>query len=288
MLINSVMNQRVYPEAGDIDDCWIVATVMAAKASRPSIDIPTVTIFRFFAGDPDDGYRDGGTLAEIAAGVRGLWPELAPSVSYLYGGSWNRFEELLRAGGIASLAVDSSKLPPGVRYGFNGLHQITVFMEGNYFYIANPLAPEGSTPQLIGAASLRASAYAYSASGNSLFAAIFPSPTAETHVYRFDLERWLINGDPARPVTTIGVPLQADGTPDWSRRLAYVSDRGGANPRLILLARENLVGANNAAIDESLTKAIGVYAIPPDEATLLRIQNIKNKIAAVAADIGND
>ena len=44
-MILTVISQRLYPGAGDIDDCWVVATCWAARAAGVA-HLPTVPEFR--------------------------------------------------------------------------------------------------------------------------------------------------------------------------------------------------------------------------------------------------
>lgn len=184
MLINTVLNQGTYPGAGDLDDCWVVSLVQAASASDPSIDRPTVTEFRAAAGDPDDGYRDGGNPSEWKKAVTTLWPDIG--AFFAFGIDWASFEGYLKRGWIASLAISSLYLPPSLQYGFTGLHQVTLFMDAGYFHIANPLQPDGSAPQLVGGKTIRNAAHAY---GNGfVYAVLFPPPARENaSMYKFDI-----------------------------------------------------------------------------------------------------
>lgn len=151
MPLPGIYNQAIYPDAEDLDDCWVVATVWAARASDPNLRKPTVTEFRRHAGDPDDGVTDGGTLEEVVKGARGSWPTV-PIIRYH--GSWQGFLDLLHRGKIASAAVLSMRLP--MTYGFLGWHQVGVAFEDGRYYVANPLAPEGSAPTRISVDALRA------------------------------------------------------------------------------------------------------------------------------------
>jgi hypothetical protein len=83
----------------------------------------------------------------------------------------------------------------------------------------------------------------------------------EVEVYQFAMERWFIDGNPARLITTVGTPLRPDGTPDFKRRLALVSGKGGTNLRLMLFDRTRLtpVDWSNAA---ALTEALKTFSLP--------------------------
>lgn len=273
-----VLNQVLYPEAGDVDDCWVVATVQAKEEATDATDRPTVTEFRASALDPDDGQRDGGTLTEVIRGAQATWPNV--TVVELRAYPYDLFLVKLQAGGAASLAVNSRYLPSRMRYGFLGLHQVAVGFRGGKYYLANPLAPQGSEWQEITVAELRLATSEYSNVG--VYAAYFPEAPMKI---RFDLERWAIDGDPSRLVTTFGAPYLSDGvTVDWTRRLALLSDRGGANVRLEFFPRARLRGAGDPDVDAELTNSLATFSIPEDE----RVDDIKQKIAALAADIAND
>ena len=168
------INQVTYPGAGDVDDCWVVATVWAATASRPGIRQPTVTEFRLHAGDPDDGYRDGGSLTEIMDGCAGSWPDL--DVMKFESSSWDIFADLIKSGRPASVALDSSALPAVHRYGFLGKHQCGLAWDGHWFVLANPLAPEGSAPKPITESAIRHAMQQLVPGLDFLRAAVFPAP----------------------------------------------------------------------------------------------------------------
>jgi hypothetical protein len=174
----AVLSQRTFKGAGDIDDCWVVATVWAYKASckgHPGLHLPSITRFRAAAGDPDDGYRDGGTITEIMRGATRLWPTV-PVIRFV-STNWTAFAGYVRAGRPVSLAVLSSRLPSHMRFGFYGAHQVGVQFHDGSYYVANPLAAHGSTPQRITATALRYAATPNLTNWNgNIVAAIFPVP----------------------------------------------------------------------------------------------------------------
>lgn len=165
------ISQVGYPGAGDLDDCWVIATIWAATASDPSLRKPTVTEFRRHAGDPDDGFMDGGSLDEVFKGSRGVWPD-QPVIKY--SGDWAGFKQYVQEGRTASLAVNSARLPARMRYGFNGPHQVGIAWDDG-FVLMNPLARNGTPPQPITEAELRPAATALYANGQ-VRAAIYPAP----------------------------------------------------------------------------------------------------------------
>ena len=115
MSILPVYSQKTWPGIGDVDECWILATFSAARASRPNVSLPSIFMFRRWAGDPDDGYRDGGTVNEIYNAARMAWPGLPRK---FYAPDWAAFMRELRAGRPASIAVHSARLPWYLRFGF--------------------------------------------------------------------------------------------------------------------------------------------------------------------------
>lgn len=170
-----VISQIGYPGAGDVDDCWVVATVWAAEASRPGIRHPTVTEYRRHAGDPDDGVTDGGSLDEVVKGARGSWPSL--DVTRWQSTAWDAFASLVKAGRPASVALDSAKLPPHLRFGFYGKHQVGVAWDAvrKTFVIANPLDKDGTPPKAISEAALRVAVLALLPQRQEVRAAVFPA-----------------------------------------------------------------------------------------------------------------
>lgn len=155
------LNQKVYPGVGDIDDCWVVATIWAIRReTHQSQNLPNCKVFRAAAGDPDDGNKDGGTLGEIGQAVDRLYPHVA-DIRYSKQYGWAGFVALLNKGFTASLAVRSSYLPRALRYGFLGTHQIAVYKAGGRFYIMNPLQPQGSAPTPISESALKTATYKF-------------------------------------------------------------------------------------------------------------------------------
>jgi hypothetical protein len=164
----AVLNQKLYPGAGDVDDCWVVATCWAARIAGVR-DLPTVTEFRAAANKPDKPGATGGSLTDIMRAVGVLWPDLG--VVKYQSTNWDAFALALRRGKVASLGVLSSLLPAGLRFGFGGAHQVGVLFEGGYL-VANPLAPQGSEPIPISETALRASARGLAQGW--ILAALFP------------------------------------------------------------------------------------------------------------------
>lgn len=171
LIIPHVLNQVHYPGAGDIDDCVPVATIMAYSAEPGHKPLPDIPTFRRAAGVPDRPGPTGMTSAQAAKGARALWPELR-IVDATY--TWPVFGHAMEVGRRpASVSVDSSALPAGLRFGFMGLHQVAVFVQDGQWYIANPLAPGGSAPLPISAHDLHVAVGKFAGGGN-VAAVLFP------------------------------------------------------------------------------------------------------------------
>lgn len=173
-----VLSQKAYPGVGDIDDCWAIATIWAATGSDPCLKKPTITRFRWAAGNPDDPYRaDGGNLTQISRAVPIIWP--TAKYHPVQTTDWDRFRVHLDAAHFISLAVNSRLLPSNLRFGFLGNHQVGVWRSPRtgYIYVANPLAPQGSRPIRITGPQLKTAAMnLYGADGWILAACFTPIP----------------------------------------------------------------------------------------------------------------
>ena len=177
LLIRQTFSQRTWPKVGDLDDCWLVSAIQCAHAVAPWLPLLDATEFRAHAGRPDrPGHVDGGNVDVILAGMRSAWPALAALSTPLRGSwSWDRVLAAIKSGRPATVCVMSSKLAHG--YGHTGAHQVTYFHEpGVGLRVANPLAPDRSTPTRIATAAARDAAFAY---GNGkVFAILFPTVAA--------------------------------------------------------------------------------------------------------------
>lgn len=176
---SQVFSQKTWPAAGDIDDCWVVATLWCANAVAPWLYLHNVTEFRRAAGDPDDGKTDGGRLDEIMLACDTLWPQLRVNP---YRGSWKGLQALIDTGHPASVAVVAELLPPRLQFGFKGLHQVVFFREAGRLKCMNPLAKDRSRPDFISYDDARAAARAFTTDG-TVRAAVFPVERAafQTH-----------------------------------------------------------------------------------------------------------
>lgn len=174
MQTSQVFSQRTWPQSGDLDDCWVVATIWCQNAVAPWLYLQNTTGFRNAAGDPDDGQTDGGRLSEIMQACRTLWPQLHVQP---HRGTWAALEKLIDAGHPVSVAVDSGALPPRHQYGFTGLHQIALYSKGSGpLGIMNPLDKDRARPDTISRDNARAAAKAYGAgTAYDTYAAVFPT-----------------------------------------------------------------------------------------------------------------
>jgi hypothetical protein len=157
-----VFNQIRWPGVGDADDCWVISTLWALVASGrvTKENLPSVRAFRDAAGVPDvQGRKDGGSNAQILKALQ----KLEPGIDAKLYSSNNvvMFRAWLSKGYIADLAVNSGALPKYLQFGFTGLHQISVVMQGGKYYVMNPLAQEGSALLEITEQNLMKAAFAF-------------------------------------------------------------------------------------------------------------------------------
>lgn len=158
------ISQVGYPKAGDIDDCWLVATLTCLRNISPWLKLPDAQVFREAAGVPDrSGRSDGGTGADIARGLQELYPGLEWRGTLF---PFSYFKGLMKPGFVASVAVHSAYLPSALQYGFRGGHRIAVeLLPDGTWIILNPLAKSGTAPQRISQAALRKAAEMWSSPG---------------------------------------------------------------------------------------------------------------------------
>ena len=227
-MVLPVLSQRTFPGVGDIDDCWVIATIWAAAASHPTIAYPTVTTFRRFAGVPDLPGPSGGNIWDVNKGADGCWPNLP---NYLVvASSFDTIKEHLKAGRPGSAAVDSSALPSRLRYNFYGGHQIGIQLIGTSLYAMNPLAVNGAAPDRISYVELEHAmaelvdptpAYPYRA----LF---FPKPAVGAPLWGHDVDADIRAQYPA---TRVGKKLKECGVETWGSRINEVDLEAGFRAR---------------------------------------------------------
>ena len=238
------LNQKVYPGVGDIDDCWVVATIWAIRRhTHQSQNLLNCTTYRAAAGDPDDGRHDGGTVSEIAQANSRLYPHVA-DVKYQKQYGWTGLVSYLNKGYTASLAVRSSYLPRSLRYGFYGTHQVAVFKRGGYFYMMNPLQPQGSAPTRISGTALNTATYRF-ANGWVMADIIAPINLGKVAVKAQAIRYWsrtVSGGWKAASRTTTGftvvcTPPRTYNVNGTSRKMVFISTGSHAGKFIELNAK---------------------------------------------------
>lgn len=148
-----VFNQGAWSGVGDVDECWIIATYWALVASgvMRRQDLPTIREFREAAGKPDKKGPTGGNNKNLMLALKTLIPQ---ADAQIFVGGIAAFTKALQRGYVASLSVLSAALPKHLRFGFEGSHQVSIYYKAGKFYLANPLAKEGSALVEISAADL--------------------------------------------------------------------------------------------------------------------------------------
>lgn len=145
---SGVFNQRLWPKAGDVDDCWCIADLMVVHGCAPWLRLPNVPKYRAAAGKPDSpGKADPGGILDSARAIGALYKDLA--IEVMESGLWEDFIAKVKAGHAASLSVLSGSLPPALQFGFAGPHRVAVFWNGTELRLANPLARAHSRSRAI-------------------------------------------------------------------------------------------------------------------------------------------
>lgn len=227
------LNQKVYPGVGDIDDCWVVATIWAIRnKTHQSQNLPNCKTYRAAAGDPDDGYKDGGTIDEITQANNRLYPNVA-DIKYTKQYGWAGFVGYLNKGYTASLAVRSAYLPRAQRYGFLGTHQIAVYKSAGKFYIMNPLQPKGSAPTVISETALKTATYKF-ANGWVMASLIPPINLGKVAVKAQGIRfwsrtaggKWSASSRTTRGFTAICTPPVVYNVNGTKRKMVFLSTTG--------------------------------------------------------------
>jgi len=169
--ISQVFSQRFWPGVGDIDDCWVVATIQAVSACAPWLRQPGTRAFRAAAENPDKPGFSGGNLNQIIRASQTIWPTLP--VTEARGWGWQRFKDALRKGRPAEVSINSAKLPVKLRFGYTGLHGVALVYRGGILYLANPLARPHSRWIPVTWAEMHDAVMNYG--GGSVFAALYPT-----------------------------------------------------------------------------------------------------------------
>jgi len=170
-VLGYVYSQRFWPGRRDHDDCWVLASLQAAHAVAPWLPLVGVRAFRRAAGKPDDPDEpDPGNERDMARGLRALYPTLR--VDLVSGGTWQAFRREVEGGRPAALILRAGALPPDHRFGFTGIHAVTVAVEDGTWLHADPLAAPHSKPLPIERTALRRAVRAY---GPSVHAVLMPT-----------------------------------------------------------------------------------------------------------------
>lgn len=155
-------SQITWPGVGKIDDCGVIATFWALVAAGivTQTGLGTVSAFRIAGGRAAD--NSGIDNADILKALNKLFPQAGATA---YRGGIAGFTKALKAGYVASLAVNSAMLPAYLQFGFKGLHQVSVIYQKGQFYVMNPLAVQDSPLLLITAADLLRAAAGFAGAG---------------------------------------------------------------------------------------------------------------------------
>ena len=225
-MVLPVLSQRTYPSAGDIDDCWAVATIWAAAASLPTIVYPTITTFRAKAGKPDLPGPTGGNIYDANRGADGCWPYLPNYLAVT--SNFDVIKEHIKAGRPGSVSVLSSSLPSDLRYNFLGAHQCGVQLIGSTLYCMNPLAPANTTPRTITYVELERAMR--DLPGTPYYQALFfPKPsTPGTPHWGWDVDADIRE---AYTATAVGRKLREVGVMTWGERINEVDLEAGLRAR---------------------------------------------------------
>ena len=139
MQTGMVFSQLRWPGiAGTINDCAPTSAIQAVNVTSPWLPLVGIKAFRKAAHAPDS---EGGLVtSEVVAGIKGCYPVLADHLIVLRGARWVEFQQAADAGHPFTVAIDSSKLPAGLSFGFSGFHQVTFAVKRGKVKFANPLA----------------------------------------------------------------------------------------------------------------------------------------------------
>jgi hypothetical protein len=225
-MVLPILSQRTYPSAGDVDDCWVVATVWAAAQSKKTIAYPTVTTFRKFAERPDLPGPSGGNIDDCNRGADGCWPTLPNYLNKT--SSWDVIHDNIAAHRPGSVGVLSSALPSRLRYNFLGTHQLGVYLQGDVLYCMNPLGPSGDEPDKILYSELQKAMLALIPGATLPYRALFfPKPQA-TVLWGFDVDADIQR---AYSASSVGAKLRAVGVQTWGQRINEVDLEAGLRAR---------------------------------------------------------
>lgn len=162
MQTSIVFDQRTWPGAGDVDDCWVVSALQAMNVTSPWLRLIGVPKFREAAGRPDHpNQADGGNLHAIRTGLVGVYPQLSGHVKSHAAVSFQELRTTAAAGHPLSVSIISGALPTSLRFGFSGAHQVTIVVKNGKVLFANPLARAQSRWVRVSWAAIRPAVLAY-------------------------------------------------------------------------------------------------------------------------------
>jgi hypothetical protein len=218
-----VFNQASWSGVGDVDECWIIATYWALVASgvMRREDLPTIAEFRDAAGRPDLPGPSGGNNHNLMLALKTLIPQ---ADTRLFTGGAASFKKALQSGYIASLSLLSKALPKYLQFGFKGGHQVSVYYQGGKYYVANPLAKEGSALIEVSlAVLLKASGALFG--DNKLHAVLIKAPSGGKKT------KTIVPDFPKRPRDLAPPVLESNYIDPWKARRFYDerNTRGGAS-----------------------------------------------------------
>lgn len=187
--IFQVFSQRDWPGIGDIDDCWVLASLQAVHTVAPWLKLPGVKFFREKANKPDvQGQLDVGDEHDMARGLEALYPTL--EIEVVDGMPFSQFADLVKSGRPAALVVKAGDLPAAMQTTYKGIHAITVAFddEKQEWLVADPLARAHSKPVPIARADLRKAVKGFKP---NIHAVLMPTieralPTHELHQEQVD------------------------------------------------------------------------------------------------------
>lgn len=183
MNVLGALDQRTYPGAGDIDDCWVVATMWAFRyqTHMATEALPSIPVFRDAADNPDKPGPTGGRNSQIALALNRLYP--GQPYSRYESTNWTSFMAQLRAGAAASVVTLSSLLPSTMQFNFHGLHRCAVIWLDGTLVLMNPLQRDGAKLLAITEAQLRRAITGATPSGTVL-AIMFPAQNRGSYSIR--------------------------------------------------------------------------------------------------------
>lgn len=188
MQLSMVFNQKRWPGAGDVDECWMVSTLQCVNMVAPWLRLVGTAVGRKAAGNPDKPGPTGGSLSDTVQMCEALYPRyFKDKLKVLRGATWDAFTVQVDRGVPVSVATVSAKLPTRLQFGFGGLHRISVAKgSGGKWLVFNPLAPVYSRPIEVTPVELKAAVMAYgrAKTGNSgAWAVVFPTAEAMAALY---------------------------------------------------------------------------------------------------------